>query len=79
MGRVKPLDIRSTTDEDKHRHYEAVDALYRQGKKVSMKQHRSGFPAVTVDCEAIHLLTDCLSLEAWWATFGKLKKEIERG
>lgn len=79
MGRAKSLDIRSGTDEDKHRHYEEVDALYRQGKEVRLKEHSSGFPAVTVDCEDIHLLTDCLSLEVWWATFGKQKKEMERG
>lgn len=31
-----------------------------------MKEHRSGFPAVTVDCGDIHVLTDILSVEAWW-------------
>ena len=74
MGRVESLDIRSATGEDKHRHYEAVDALYRQGKEVRIKEHSSGFPAVTVGCEDIHLLTDCLSLEAWWATFDKHRR-----
>ena len=71
MARVSRVDIRLATGEEKHKHYEEVDALYRQGKKVRVKPDKSGFPAVTVDCDDIHLLTDCLSLEAWWATFGK--------
>jgi len=28
---------------------------------------QSGFPAVTVDCEDIDILTDIISLEQWWA------------
>jgi len=71
MPRVKRLDIRGASDEEKHRHYEAVDALYRQGEAVTVKEHKSGFPAVTVDCGDIHLLTDCLTLEVWWAAFGR--------
>lgn len=71
MPRVDRLDIRLASDEEKHKHYEAVDALYRQGKEVKLNEHESGFPAVTVDCEDIHLLTDCLSLETWWIAFGK--------
>jgi len=65
------LDIRGASDEEKHKHYERVDALYRQGKAVRIKEHRSGFPAVTVDCGDIHLLTDIISLETWWTAFGK--------
>lgn len=65
------LDIRGQSGEEKHRHYEELDQLYRQGEAVTLKEHKSGFPAVTVDCGHIHLLTDCLSLEAWWLTFGR--------
>ncbi len=69
-NRIKRLDIRNLPDQEKDQHYEQADALYRQGKAVTVKEHRSGFPAVTVDCVDIHLLTDCLSLEAWWRTVG---------
>ena len=69
-----PLDIRGASDEEKYKHYEEVDALYRQGKEVKRQQHKSGFPAVTVDCGDIHLLTDCLSLEDWWEKIGKHRK-----
>ena len=67
------VDIRGASDEEKHRHYGAVDALYRRGKTVKVKEHKSGFPAVTVVCEYIHLLTDCLSLETWWVAFGRMR------
>ena len=52
-------------DEEKEKIYDQIEALYNQGKKPKVKQHRSGFPAVTVDCEDIHILTDILSLEEW--------------
>ena len=78
MPRVRRVDIILASDEEQYKHYEAVDALYRQGKEVSIKEHKSGFPAVTVDCGDIHLLTDCLSLEAWWTTFGKQRTPPEQ-
>jgi hypothetical protein len=51
----------------KEQTYEEIHKLYKSGIPVSLKEHRSGFPAVTVDCGDIHILTDCLSLEDWWA------------
>jgi len=67
-------DMLLDPDEDKERVYEQIHTLYRQGKSVNVKEHESGFPAVTVDCEDIHILTDIISLEKWWAK----KKEEER-
>ena len=67
-------DIRLHNYEDKARVYEQVHALYRKGNPVTMAEHDSGFPAVTVDCEDIHILTDILSLERWWLE----KREQER-
>jgi hypothetical protein len=67
-GGMKRKDIRLAADEEKQRIYEQIDELYRKGSKVSLKEHRSGFPAITVDCENIHILTDCLSLEQWYHT-----------
>ena len=64
-------DIRLKPDEEKEKVYCQIQALYLTGKPVSMKEHMSGFPAVTVDCEDIHILTDILSIEQWWA---KLKE-----
>jgi len=60
-------DIMLDPDEEKEKVYEEIHALFLQGKGVRVREHKGGFPAVTVDCEDFHLLTDCLSLEAWWA------------
>ncbi len=60
-------DILLDPDEDKERAYERIHVLYRKGKSVTVTEHESGFPAVTVDCEDIHILTDIISLERWWA------------
>ena len=67
MARIKRKDIMLTPDDEKEKAYEQIDEFYKSGSPVSVKEHRSGFPAVTVDCGEIHILTDCLSLEAWWA------------
>ena len=64
-------DIRLKPSEEKEKVFCQIHALYLTGKPVTMKEHKSGFPAVTVDCEAIHVLTDILSIEQWWA---KLKE-----
>ena len=64
---MRRKDIRLDSDEEKEKVYEQINDLYLQGKAVSVKEHKSGFPAVTVDCEDIHILTDCISLEQWWA------------
>jgi len=63
---VKRKDIRLQSDEEKEKVYEETHALFLQGKNVQVKEHKSGFPAVTVDCEDIHILTDIISLELWW-------------
>ena len=62
---MKRKDIRPATDEEKYGVYEEVDRLYHQGNAVTVKEHRSGFPAVTLDCGELRYLTDCLSLEEW--------------
>jgi hypothetical protein len=67
-------DIRLSPDEDKIKVYEQVEALFCQGKRVQVKEHRSGFPAVTVDCEEIHVLTDIISLEQWAHKWKALKE-----
>lgn len=59
-------DIRLKSREEKEKVYEQIHAHYLAGKSVKMKEDRSGFPAVTVDCEDIHILTDILSIEQWW-------------
>jgi hypothetical protein len=67
MARVKWKDIRLAPVSVKEETYEEIHKLYKSGTPVSMKEHPSGFPAVTVDCDDIHILTDILSLEEWWA------------
>ena len=66
-------DIMLDQDEEKGKVYEKINDLFLQGKPVKVKEHKSGFPAVTVDCGDIHILTDIISLEQWWA-----KKKQER-
>ena len=66
-ARIKRKDIRLSPDKEKEETYKLVDGLVEMGIPVSVKEHRSGFPAVTVDCGEVHILTDILSLEAWWA------------
>jgi len=67
MARVKRKDIRLAPVSVKEGTYEEIHKLYKSGASVSMKEHPSGFPAVSVDCGDIHILTDILSLEEWWA------------
>ena len=67
MTRVKRKDIRLEPLQIKEQTYEEINKLYKSGTSVSIKEHCSGFPAVTVDCGEIHILTDILSLEEWWA------------
>ena len=66
-ARIKRKDIRLASDEEKEETYKLIDGLAEFGVPVAVKEHRSGFPAVTVDCGEVHILTDILSLEAWWA------------
>jgi hypothetical protein len=66
-ARINRKDIRLSPDEEKEETYKLLDGLVELGIPVVVKEHRSGFPAVTVDCGEVHILTDILSLEAWWA------------
>jgi hypothetical protein len=68
MARVKRKDIRLAPALLKEEIYQEIHNLYKSGIPVSMKEHPSGFPAVIVDCGEIHILTDILSLEEWWAS-----------
>lgn len=71
---MKRDDIRLKSREEKEKVYEQIHAYYLSGKSARIKEDRSGFPAVTVDCEDIHIVTDIISLEQWWAD----RKEGER-
>jgi hypothetical protein len=64
---VNRKDIRLSPDEEKEETYRLIDGLVELGVPVTVKEHRSGFPAITVDCGEVHILTDILSLEAWQA------------
>jgi len=66
-ARIKRKDVRLASVEEKEETYKLIDGLVELGVTVAVKEHRSGFPAVTVDCGEVHILTDILSLEAWWA------------
>jgi hypothetical protein len=71
--RIERQDIMLKPDAEKIQVYEEIHRRYKAGERVEMKEHRSGFPAVTVDCGDIHILTDILSVEAWW----QRKRETE--
>mgnify|MGYP005837841833 CR=1 FL=1 len=64
--RIERQDIMMKPDAEKVQVYEDIHRRNQAGEKVAMKEHQSGFPAVTVDCGDIHILTDILSVEAWW-------------
>jgi hypothetical protein len=70
---IKRQDVMLKPDAEKIQVYEDIHKRFKAGEKVEMKEHKSGFPAVTVDCGDIHILTDILSLEAW----RKKKRETE--
>ena len=70
---VKREDILRETNGEKERVYLRIDTLFHLGVPVSMREHKSGFPEVTIDCGDVHVLTDILSLEEWWAK----RKQIE--
>jgi hypothetical protein len=66
-ARIKRKDIRLASVEEKEETYKLIDGLVELGVPAAVKEHLSGFPAVTVDCGEVHILTDILSLEARWA------------
>jgi len=66
-ARIRRKDIRLAPDEEKEETYKLIDGLVELGVPVAVKEHRSGFPAITVDCGEVHILTDILSLESWSA------------
>jgi hypothetical protein len=63
--RIRRKEIGLAPDEEKEKIYQQIDELHKAGNEVKVNEHKSGFPAVTVDCGDIHILTDCLSLEQW--------------
>lgn len=64
---MQQKDLRGKASQEKIKVYEDIHSLFLQGKAVKVSEHKSGFPAITIDCEDIHILTDILSLEQWWA------------
>ena len=66
-ARVNRRDIRIASAKEKEETYKLIDGLVELGIPVSIQEHHSGFPAVTVDCGEVHILTDILSLEEWWS------------
>lgn len=64
--RLERRDIMGKPDEEKVAIYEQVTNQWLTGVPVKSREHWSGFPAITVDCGDIHILTDCLSVEAYW-------------
>ena len=74
---VAHKDMRLDPDAEKEKVYEQINGLFLQGKSVKVKEHKSGFPAITIDAEDIHVLTDILSLEQWWRQEALRKDETK--
>jgi len=68
MKRIKRVNIMNRPEDEKREIYQRIHTQWLKGVPVTLEQHRSGFPAVTVDCGEDHILTDILSLEEWWKT-----------
>ena len=64
---MRRKDIRLDPDEEKDKVYDQINDVYLKGKPITVREHKSGFPDVTVDCQGIHIITDIISLEQWWA------------
>jgi hypothetical protein len=73
LGSVSRKDLRLASVQEKEETYKLIDGLAELGITASIKEHKSGFPAVTVDCGDVHILTDILSLEEWQAKQKKAK------
>jgi len=57
------FQVESDPDEEKEKVYDQINERYLKAKPITVREHKSGFPAVTVDTEGIHIITDCISLE----------------
>ena len=78
MPRVRRKDIRMASLEEQERIYqEVLELSHQKGLKVVIKAHRSGFPAVTLDCGDLHYLTDCLSMEDFSRKQGWAKEKAD--
>jgi len=64
--RLERRDIMGKPKEEKVAVYEDITGRWLKGVYVKAREHKSGFPAITVDCEDIHILTDCLSVEEYF-------------
>ena len=64
--RLERQDLRGKPDEEKVAIYDDISRRWLNGARVKSREHKSGFPAITVDCEDIHILTDCLSVESYF-------------
>lgn len=62
-------NIMDWPDEKKNLIYARIDRLYQDGSPVLVKEHRSKFPAVTIEVNAadahIHIITDTVSAEQY--------------
>jgi len=70
-------DIMGHTRDAKYVLYDAIEARRKGGAEIRTREHKSGFPAITVliDGRAAYL-TDCLSLEDWHRERNGLKHFI---
>jgi len=73
----KLQDIRELSDKEKFEIYDKITEKWKQGKTVDVREHKSGFPAVEVHVNDVHILTDILSIEEYWSKINdKDPKEV---
>jgi len=73
--KVDRRNILSEPDSEKEQIYQQIHAQWKSGAPVRTHEHKSGFPAVTVDCGDIRIITDVLSVEDFWK---KLRLEEQK-
>ena len=69
-------DIRGLPKEEKFERYEKIG---KDAVGVKVEEHKSGFPAITIDYERIHLLTDVFSVEEWFKRSATFKEGENEG
>lgn len=73
---IERKDIRSEPTEKKEGFYRLIDDLVKLfGFPVEVKEDKSGFPAIAVDCGGVHILTDIITLEHWQLKQKKSKEQ----
>jgi len=76
---MKTRDIRSLSDNEKFQIYSDINVFAQLGRRVRIRHHPSGFPAIIIECNDVRIITDILSLEGWSARRKASLEDQDRG